>query len=114
MAVTGQRALAIAVLRQAIRDAAGIIDHTHYARGVGSPKGQRGKTQTKQDVMDDARAWLTDHSDSLAFWCDLAQIDESVVLEGVEGAIARIWQRSRSKKGTSNTQAATDGRSCNP
>jgi hypothetical protein len=89
------RALAIAVLRLAIKDACGQIEATHVHRGQGAARtyraGQRGKATTREQIEADAYDWLTTESESLAFWCELAGIDMDTVLEGADGAI-EAWK----------------------
>ncbi|MGE3913694.1 MAG: hypothetical protein AB7K36_30375 [Chloroflexota bacterium] len=103
---SGARALAIAVFRQAIRDAAGVIEPHSYSRaialsGMRGPMpmyGDDGEIVTKESIQQAALTWLTEPSESLAWWCELAEIDMSTVIDGAEGTIEKIWQRSRMKK----------------
>lgn len=101
MAVRGTQAMAIAVLRLAIKDAAGIVEIRGYSERGESRRGRRspeGRPESREILQATALAWLSEPSESLEFWCELADIDMGVVIDGVEGAIERICKKTRSGK----------------
>ena len=96
------KALAAAVLRQAVCDAAGLIDQKGYvlpaAYGpnggrIGRPSTRRG--ETREVVQAEAYAWLTTPSKNLELWCGVVGISMYTVIDGVDGAIATVKKKAR-------------------
>jgi hypothetical protein len=98
------RALASALLRQAVFEAAGIIDGEAARSGK-----QRGAKRTPQQLIREAQArvriqaeayaWLTTESASLEFWCRAAGIEMDTVIDGVHGAIRTVRKGARAPGG---------------
>lgn len=97
-------ALAAALLRQAVFEAAGIVDQEATRRGKrrGGAKTE-GQSSAEQRAADEIRAeaydWLTTPSDSLDFWCRVARIDMDTVIDGADGAIKAVRKGERAPGG---------------
>ena len=95
------KALAAAVLRQAVCDAAGLIERRGYVLPANpGPKGGRlGRrprdAATKEAVQAEAYAWLTTPGQNLEFWCGVVGISMYTVIDGVDGAIATVKKKAR-------------------
>ena len=99
--------LAVAVLRLAVRDAAGLIEAHRVSEARPEARAIRGKRTmfdddgqplTREAIQREALDWLTTPSDRLAFWCSLLGLDVEDVIEGVDGGIEHAKRVSRMKR----------------
>lgn len=101
--------LAVAVLRLAVRDAAGLIEAHRCARlrpgaavvvgrGRAPIADDDGRPLTRERIRREALGWLTTPSEGLQFWCNILDLDVGDVIDGVDGGIEHARRTSRMKK----------------
>ncbi len=89
------------MLRQAVLDAAGIIDQKGYVlpASYGPYGGRLGRrprnAATKEQVQAEAYAWITTPGPNLEFWCGVLGLSMYTVIDGADGAVATVRKRVR-------------------